>query len=46
MLFEHARESGVDARDGLGVDRVDFAVFEVADARGLAGSAAVAVSAV
>lgn len=25
VLFEHARESGVDARDGLGVDRVDFA---------------------
>ena len=25
VLFEHARESGVDARDGLGVDRVEFA---------------------
>lgn len=25
VLFEHARAQGVDARDGLGVDRVDFA---------------------
>lgn len=25
VLFEHARECGVDARDGLGVDRVEFA---------------------
>ena len=25
VLFEHARECGVDARDGTGVDRVDFA---------------------
>lgn len=25
VLFEHARDSGVDARDGVGVDRVEFA---------------------
>lgn len=25
VLFEHARESGVDARDGIAVERVDFA---------------------